>query len=86
MIKHLRPRFWAEAALGTLTGFLFVLTLFWRDWIEAVLRVDPDNHNGSLEWLIVGVLGATTVSFLLLARTEWRHAATASVQTDARAS
>jgi hypothetical protein len=83
MIRHLRPRFWAETALGTLTGFLFVLTLLWRDWIEAVFRVDPDHHNGSLEWLIVGVLGATTVSFFLLARTEWRRAATPPVQADA---
>jgi hypothetical protein len=82
MIRHLRPRFWAEAVLGTLTGFLFVLTLLWRDWIEAVFRMDPDHHNGSLEWLIVSMLGATTVCFFLLARTEWRRA-TASVQADA---
>jgi hypothetical protein len=83
MISHLRSRFWAETALGTLTGVLFVLTLFWRDWIETVFRVDPDHQNGSLEWLIVAVLGATTVSSFMLARTEWRRAVTAHVSADA---
>lgn len=76
MTRHLRPRFWAETALGTLTGVLFVLTLLWPDWIETVFHVDPDNQSGSLEWLIVGVLGATTLIFFVLARTEWRRAAT----------
>jgi tetrahydromethanopterin S-methyltransferase subunit E len=83
LIRHLRPRFWAESVTGTLTGLLFVLTFFWRDWIEAVFQVDPDHHNGSLEWLIVAVLGAITASLFLLARVEWRRAATALLATDA---
>ena len=83
MIRRVRPRFWAETVSGTLTGFLFVLTFFWRDWIEAVFGVDPDHHNGSLEWLIVGVLGVVTVSLFLLARIEWRRTATALVEADA---
>jgi len=54
-----RTRFWAETALAALSGFLAVLTLAWRDWIEAILRVDPDAHNGSVEWLVVaGLAGA----------------------------
>ena len=83
LIRDLRPRFWAESVTGTLAGFLFVLTFFWRDWIEAVFQVGPDHHNGSLEWLIVGVLGVITASLFLLARIEWRRAATALLMTDA---
>jgi hypothetical protein len=83
LIRCLRPRFWAESVVGTLTGFLFVLTFFWHDWIEAVFQVDPDHHNGSLEWLIVGALGVITASLFLLARVEWRRAATALLATDA---
>ena len=76
-IRKVRPRFWAELALGVLTCFLFVLTLVSRDWIEAVFKVDPDQGNGSLEWIIVGVSGVVTVSLFLLARAEWRRAAAA---------
>lgn len=59
---RLRARFWTETALAALSGFLAVLTLAWRDWIEAILRVDPDAHNGSVEWLVVaGLAGAALV-------------------------
>jgi hypothetical protein len=44
-----RRRFWIETGLGALSALLFVLTLFVPDWIEAVSRVDPDRHSGSLE-------------------------------------
>jgi hypothetical protein len=50
MKPTVRARFWAEAVLAWLSGFLAVLTLFWRNWIEAVTRTDPDRRNGSLEW------------------------------------
>jgi hypothetical protein len=83
MFRRVRPRFWIQAGLGTVTGFLFVLTLVWRDWIEAVFRVDPDGGNGSLEWIIVGVLGVATASLLLLARIEWRRAGTSLLRADA---
>lgn len=68
----LRRRFWVEAVGGGLTGFLFLLTLVWRDWIEAVFGVDPDHGNGSAEWIVVGILGVLTVTLSLLARFEWR--------------
>ena len=45
----MRNRFWFESALTLASGFFLALTLVWRDWIEAVLHVDPDRHNGSLE-------------------------------------
>jgi hypothetical protein len=65
-----RRRFWIEAGLASVSGFLVLLTLVTKDWIEAVFRVDPDHGNGTFEWLIVAVLLATTVSFGLLARAE----------------
>jgi DMSO/TMAO reductase YedYZ heme-binding membrane subunit len=71
---ELRTRFWIECVLTALSGFLLVLTFFWRDWIEA-FGFDPDSHNGSLEWMIVGVLVVLTLAFAVLTRAEWhRHA------------
>jgi hypothetical protein len=54
-------------------GFLTVLTLFTREWIEALFNVDPDGGDGSLEWLIVVCLAVVTVVFAVLARLEWRR-------------
>ncbi len=53
MRKTLRPLFWLETSMATITGILFLITLVWRTWIELVFGVDPDKSNGSLEWLIV---------------------------------
>jgi hypothetical protein len=30
-----------------------VLTILWPDWIEALTGYDPDQHDGTVEWLIV---------------------------------
>ena len=55
------------AALGTA---LFILTLAFPEWIEAVFGVDPDGGNGLLEigvaiaFLLVGLISS------LLARRE----------------
>ena len=68
-----RTLFWIEAALAGVTGFLTILTLFTREWIEAVFGVDPDGGDGSLEWLIVVALAVVTVVFAVLARLEWRR-------------
>jgi uncharacterized membrane protein len=68
-----RTLFWIEAALASVAGFLTVLTLFTREWIEALFNVDPDRGDGSLEWLIVVALAVVTVVFAVLARLEWRR-------------
>ena len=57
-----------------MTSILFVITLVQRDWIEIVFKVDPDNRSGTLEWLIVAVLVALTITLVALARYEWRRA------------
>ena len=75
MTIGLRRRFWPETVLGMMTTVLFMITLVKRDWIEGLFGIDPDSHNGSLEWLIVGGLVVVTVVLFSLARYEWRRAA-----------
>ena len=70
----LRTRFWVNAILSSVSGGLLILTLAWHDWIEGVFGVDPDGHNGSVEWLIcAGLFLASVISFLA-ARRDWRAA------------
>jgi hypothetical protein len=50
------------ALIRLLAGFcggLAVLTIIWPDWIEALTGYDPDQHNGTVEWLIVIALLST---------------------------
>jgi tetrahydromethanopterin S-methyltransferase subunit E len=72
--KGLRLWFYPEAILGLITGVLFVVTLFSREWIELVFRVDPDQGSGALEWAVVIGLAVVTVVMAFLARYEWRRA------------
>jgi hypothetical protein len=76
MRKTLRPLFWLETGMATITGILFMITLVWRNWIELVFGVDPDKSNGSLEWLIVGALLVVTLALFTLAGFEWHRART----------
>jgi hypothetical protein len=73
----MRLQFWVETTLAVLSGLLCVLTLFWRDWIEAILRVDPDRRSGALEWVVVATLVLATAAFGALARRGWRRLASA---------
>ena len=74
MKNALRWRFWLETTLAIVTSILFVITLVRNDWIEIVFGIDPDKNNGTLEWLIVGVLFVVTIMLFILARYEWRRA------------
>jgi tetrahydromethanopterin S-methyltransferase subunit E len=74
MRNALRRRFWLETVVSIITGILFVITLILKDWIEVVFRVDPDNNNGTFEWLIVGALLVVTITLFILASYEWRRA------------
>jgi hypothetical protein len=78
MVTKARTRMWIELGLAIATGALLILTLISREWIEEIFGVDPDGGSGALEWLIVAGLAIATVSFSLLARAEWRRAATAT--------
>ena len=66
MRKTLRRRFWLETGMAIVTCVLFVVTLLYRDWIEVVFGVDPDNRSGVLEWLIVGALFVVTIALFTL--------------------
>ncbi|MEW2414793.1 ABC transporter permease [Streptomyces sp. NPDC046866] len=69
-----RPRFWVETVLGSLSGLLFLVTLAWPDWIELLFGVEPDAGNGALEWLIVAVTALVALVCALGAGIEWRKA------------
>jgi hypothetical protein len=73
MTPNIRMRFWVEAGLAALCGFLAILTLFTPDWVEALTGFDPDNHNGSFEWVIVAALSLVCILFSIAARADWRH-------------
>ena len=72
-MPNLRTRFWIEAGLGLLAGFLAILTMFWRDWIEALTGFDPDRRSGSVEWLIVAALFLVCAGAVAAAWVEWRR-------------
>jgi MYXO-CTERM domain-containing protein len=59
--------FWIEGGLAGIAVTLAAVTIVWRDWIEWIFRVDPDQHSGSAEWLIVAALLAAAVVLALLA-------------------
>jgi hypothetical protein len=60
--------------LASMTGLLALITPIFPDWIEFVSGWDPDQHDGSVEWLIVVGLFVVTVVMLVLAALEWRRA------------
>lgn len=67
-----RTSFWIESALAAVAAALAAANLVWRDWIEWIFGVDPDQHSGSAEWLIVGALFTAALVLALLAGKEWR--------------
>jgi hypothetical protein len=71
-----RQRGQVAAFLGVLTGGLALVTLIWRDWIEAVFHVDPDHGNGSVEWLVVMTLAIVSVACFVIARRGFRQIVT----------
>ena len=60
-----------EMAVALCAGILGILTIFWHDWIEALTGWDPDQHNGSVEWIVVVGLLAVAVTVGLVARRHW---------------
>ena len=73
-MRHLPARFWFEATTAVIGSALFVITLFSREWIEALTGWDPDSGSGALELMIaLSLLAVSTVS-MLAARRVYRGA------------
>jgi hypothetical protein len=71
-MKPSKIRVGLETAIALLSGLLGVVTIFWRDWIEALTGWDPDQQNGSAEWLIVAGLLVIAVAMGTVASRHWR--------------
>ena len=67
----------AETAVAGLAGFLAVLTIFWRDWLEMLFSWDPDHHSGTAELALIAALAVTSLLLGCIARWQvvrWRRA------------
>jgi uncharacterized membrane protein len=79
MRRNFRRLFWVEIGLAAITGLLALITPIFPDWIEFVSGWDPDQHDGSVERMIVVGLFVVTIVMAALAAFEWRRTpATAS--------
>jgi len=59
-----------EAALAGFTGLLTILSAVWPHWIELLFHVDPDQHNGRAELLVI--IGLASLSLILGAAARWQ--------------
>jgi len=71
-LRRSKVRAQLETAVALLAGILGILTIFWHDWIEALTGWDPDQHNGTAEWIVVAGLLAVSAAIGLVARRHWR--------------
>lgn len=63
----MRVRF--EFFLAAVCSVSALLTVAWPEWIELLLRFDPDRSDGTIEWAVVAALGlSAVVSAALLGR------------------
>ena len=67
-------RAWAELVAALAAGVLGIVTIFWRDWIEALTGWDPDQHSGGAEWYAVAALLAISAGLGAAAARRWRLA------------
>jgi hypothetical protein len=73
MDRQLRRRFRVEAGLSDASVALFVLTLAFPEWIEALTGLEPDAGSGSLELAIAGAFLLLAITSGLLARRDHRR-------------
>ena len=63
--------------MAAFAGLLALITPMFPDWIELVSGWDPDQHDGSVERLIVVGLCLIAIALFSLATVEWRRTAPA---------
>lgn len=68
--NYVRLIFSIETVLAAVAASVAVVTGLYPDWIERVLRIDPDLHSGSIER---NVVIACAVSAALFAAARARH-------------
>jgi hypothetical protein len=69
-IRNLPPRVCAQVVVVGTTGLWYVVSPFRPDWIEAIFGgFDPDQHDGSIEWMIV--IAMLVVTLAMLGRLPW---------------
>jgi uncharacterized membrane protein len=73
MRRNFRRLFWVEVGLAAITGLLALITPIFPDWIELVSGWDPDQHDGSVERMIVVGLFVVTILMVAAAAIEWRR-------------
>lgn len=73
MRRNFRRVFWVEAGVAAIAGVLAILTPVFPDWIEFLSGWDPDQHDGSIEWMIVVGLVVVAVVMAALVAVEWRR-------------
>lgn len=71
-MKPTKVRVRLEVAVALCAGILGVLTIFWHNWIEALAGQDPDQHNGSAEWIVVMGLLAVAAVMGIAAHRHWK--------------
>lgn len=71
-MRRSRVRAQLEAVVALCAGILRILTIFWHDWIEALTGWDPDQGNGTVEWIVVIGLLTVSAAMGLVARRHWR--------------
>jgi len=63
-----------ETATAAVTAALAILTLFSREWIEALTGKDPDGGSGALEWALVIGFALVSLGCALAVRTDLHRA------------
>jgi|tagenome__1003787_1003787.scaffolds.fasta_scaffold20857957_2 hypothetical protein len=69
-----RARLMLETATAAVTAALAILTLFSREWIEALTGKDPDGGSGALEWALVIGFALVSLGCALAVRTDLHRA------------
>jgi hypothetical protein len=54
----------AEVTSGGIAGFLYIATPFCPDWVEVASGWDPDQHKGSVDWIVAIALLVGTLALV----------------------